>query len=62
MSLACPVSEDVEGEEQTLDRIVSKRFLELGALIRLTDYQVNQGKEDEQHGEILFTIGIKSLG
>lgn len=56
------MSEDVEGEEQTLDRIVSKRFLELGALIRLTDYQVNQGKEDEQHGEILFTIGIKSLG
>ena len=40
---------------------MTKRFLLLGALILLTDHEVNQEKEDEQHRETLFRVGIKSF-
>ena len=58
VSLAYSVSENVEGEEKAQDRTVTKRFLLLGALILLTDYEVNQDKEDEQHGETLFRVRV----
>lgn len=54
------MSENVEGEEKTQDGTVTKRFLLLGALILLTDHEVNQ-EEDEQHRETLFRVGIKSF-
>lgn len=60
-SLAYSMSENIEGEEKTQDRTVSKRFLQLDTLIWFTNYEVNQDGEDEQHGDILFGVSIKSF-
>lgn len=54
------MSENVEAEEKTQDRTVTKIFLLLGALNLLTEYEVNQ-EEDVQHRETLFRVGIKSF-
>lgn len=55
------MSENVEAEEKTQDRTVTKIFLLLGALNLLTDYEVTQEEEDDQHRETLFRVGIKSF-
>ena len=56
------MSENVEAEEKTQDRTVTKIFLLLGALNLLTDYEVNQEEEEEdQHRGTFFRVGIKSF-
>lgn len=55
------MSENVEAEEKTQDRTVTKIFLLLGALNLLTDYEVNQEEEEDQHRGTFFRVGIKSF-
>lgn len=55
------MSENVEAEEKTQDRTVTKIFLLLGALNLLTDYEVNQEEEEDQHRGTFFRAGIKSF-
>lgn len=51
------MSENVEAEEKTQDRTVTKIFLLLGALNLLTDYEVNQ-EEEINTGELFLGLAL----